>query len=54
MLAVWLYMIGLCAKGIMDENTPLLSDPYEMGAYTIAKVRQEQVVAKFARLSHGD
>lgn len=37
------------AKGIMDENTPLLSDPYEMGAYTIAKVRQEQVVAKFAR-----
>jgi len=43
-----------CAKCIMDENTPLLSDPYEMGAYTIAKVWQERVVAKFARANSWD
>jgi nucleoside-diphosphate-sugar epimerase len=42
------------ANGVMDENTPLLSDPYEMGAYTIAKVWQERVVTKFARAHSWD
>jgi nucleoside-diphosphate-sugar epimerase len=37
------------ARGTMDEDTPLLSDPYSMGAYTIAKVWQERVVARFAK-----
>lgn len=37
------------ANGTMDENTPLLTDPYSMGAYAIAKVWQERVAAKFAR-----
>ena len=37
------------AKGTMDENTPLLNDPYLMGGYTIAKVWQERIVTKFAR-----
>jgi nucleoside-diphosphate-sugar epimerase len=37
------------AKGTMDENTPLLGNPYGMGGYTIAKIWQERVVAKFAR-----
>ncbi len=37
------------AKGIIDENTPLLSNPYRMGGYTIAKLWQERVVAKFAQ-----
>jgi nucleoside-diphosphate-sugar epimerase len=41
-----------CAKGRMDETTPLLRDPYDMGAYTIAKVWQERVVSGVAR-SHG-
>lgn len=37
------------AKGVMDENTPLLGNPYEMGGYAIAKVWQERVATKFAR-----
>jgi UDP-glucose 4-epimerase len=37
------------ANGTMDENTPLLDDPYLMGGYTIAKVWQERIVTKFAR-----
>ena len=37
------------AKGTMDENTPLLPNPYSMGAYPIAKVWQERLVTKFAR-----
>jgi UDP-glucose 4-epimerase len=37
------------ARRVMDENTPLVSDPYSMGGYTVAKVWQERVVAKFAK-----
>ena len=37
------------AQGVMDENTPLVSDPYSMGGYTIAKLWQERVVTKFAK-----
>ena len=37
------------AKRIMNEETPILTDPYEMGAYTIAKVWQERVVSRFAK-----
>ena len=36
------------AKGTLDEKTPLRTDIYDMGAYTIAKVWQERVVAKNA------
>jgi UDP-glucose 4-epimerase len=36
------------AKGVLDENTPLLKKPYGMGAYTIAKAWQERVVSKYA------
>jgi UDP-glucose 4-epimerase len=36
------------AKGTMDENTPLLASPYEMGGYTIAKIWQERVLDRFA------
>lgn len=36
------------AKTVMDEDTPLLDDIYEMGPYTIAKVWQERVVSQFA------
>jgi UDP-glucose 4-epimerase len=36
------------AKRVMDENTPLLSDIYAMGPYTIAKVWQERVVRRYA------
>ena len=36
------------ANGTMNENTPLLKDPYAMGAYTIAKVWQERVVMRHA------
>jgi len=32
------------AKTIMDEETPLLGNPYDMGAYTIAKIWQERIV----------
>jgi UDP-glucose 4-epimerase len=40
------------ANGSMDETTPLLRNPYDMGAYTIAKVWQERVVSALAR-THG-
>jgi nucleoside-diphosphate-sugar epimerase len=33
---------------VMDENTPLLNDVYEMGAYTIAKSWQERIVSRYA------
>jgi nucleoside-diphosphate-sugar epimerase len=36
------------AASLMDEQTPLLKDAFEMGAYTIAKVWQERVVSKCA------
>jgi nucleoside-diphosphate-sugar epimerase len=36
------------AKRLMDENTPLLSDPYNMGGYAIAKVWQERLVSRAA------
>jgi len=35
-------------KSILDEKTPLLDNPYDMGGYTIAKIWQERVVAEFA------
>jgi nucleoside-diphosphate-sugar epimerase len=37
------------ARGIMDEETPLANDIYDMGAYTIAKAWQERVVSRRAR-----
>jgi len=36
------------AKRIMNEDTPLLNDIYDMGGYTIAKVWQERVVLRLA------
>lgn len=36
------------AKTIMDEETPLLKNIYDMGAYTIAKVWQERLVKRAA------
>jgi nucleoside-diphosphate-sugar epimerase len=35
--------------GTLDENSPLLKNPYHMGGYTIAKVWQERVVIRFAQ-----
>jgi UDP-glucose 4-epimerase len=40
------------AKRTMDETTPLVTHPYDLGAYTIAKVWQERVAQKVAR-EHG-
>ena len=37
------------AKSILDEDTPLLRDPYSMGAYTIAKIWQERIITKYAK-----
>lgn len=37
------------ANRIMSEDTSLLISPYTMGGYTIAKVWQERVVAKYAK-----
>ena len=37
------------AKGIMDEETPLLNRPYDMGGYTIAKTWQERLVLRSAQ-----
>lgn len=37
------------ASGTMDESTPLLAQPYEMGGYTIAKVWQERVARRAAQ-----
>jgi len=39
-------------KGTMDETSPLLLNPYDMGGYTIAKMWQERVLGHFAR-EHG-
>jgi nucleoside-diphosphate-sugar epimerase len=36
------------AKRVMDEQTPLLASPYEMGGYTIAKTWQERIVSRLA------
>ena len=38
------------ANGIMNEDTPLLKDVYDMGGYSIAKVWQERVVSHFAKV----
>src|SRR5260370_6526487 len=43
-----------CAKTVMDEETPLVKSPYDMGAYTIAKVWQGRVVKKNAKAHAGD
>ena len=42
------------AKGTMTEDTPALDNPFEMGAYTIAKVWQERVVSRLARAQSWD
>ena len=42
------------AIGVMDEHTPLRKDIYDMGAYTIAKVWQERIVAKFSAMHSWD
>lgn len=36
------------AKAIMDEDTPLRKEMYDLGGYTIAKIWQERVVTKLA------
>jgi nucleoside-diphosphate-sugar epimerase len=36
------------ARSCMDENTPLESNPYAMGGYTIAKIWQERIVSRLA------
>jgi nucleoside-diphosphate-sugar epimerase len=38
------------AKSCMDENTALEDNPYAMGGYTIAKIWQERVVSRFAKM----
>jgi UDP-glucose 4-epimerase len=42
------------AQGGMDEGTPLLDRPYDMGAYTIAKVWQERLVRRAADANNWD
>jgi len=42
------------AKGVMAEDTPLLKDIYDMGAYTIAKVWQERLVLRRAKANAWD
>jgi UDP-glucose 4-epimerase len=42
------------ASKIMDENTPLIKQLYDMGGYTIAKVWQERVVSKAAKVHSWD
>ena len=37
------------ARRVLDEDTPLLANVYEMGGYTIAKSWQERVVARYAK-----
>jgi nucleoside-diphosphate-sugar epimerase len=37
------------AHGVLDETSPVLSDPYRMGGYTIAKVWQERIVIRAAQ-----
>jgi UDP-glucose 4-epimerase len=36
-------------KTMMDEDTPLLESPYDMGGYTIAKVWQERIITNCAK-----
>jgi nucleoside-diphosphate-sugar epimerase len=38
------------AKNIMDEKTPLLNNPYDMGPYTIAKTWQERIVLRSSKM----
>src|SRR3984893_9115730 len=38
------------ARPCMDETTPLENNPYAMGGYTIAKIWQERVVSRFAKM----
>ena len=42
------------AKGVMSEETPLLKNIYDMGAYTIAKVWQERIVRRAAAAQSWD
>src|SRR5262249_52232920 len=42
------------ATAIMNEDTPLLEDAFDMGGYTIAKVWQERVVLRFAKAHSWD
>jgi nucleoside-diphosphate-sugar epimerase len=42
------------ANGIMNEDTPLLKDIYDMGGYSIAKVWQERVVLSRAKAHSWD
>jgi UDP-glucose 4-epimerase len=39
----------LAAKNMMNEETPLLTNIYDMGAYTVAKVWQERIVKRAAK-----
>jgi UDP-glucose 4-epimerase len=41
-------------KKILNEDTPLLNDPFAMGGYTIAKVWQERVVLRNAKTRSWD
>jgi UDP-glucose 4-epimerase len=40
-----------CANRVMNEETPLIKDVYDMGGYSIAKVWQERVVLGLAKAS---
>lgn len=42
------------AKRHLDESTPLETDPYYMGPYTIAKIWQERIVSQFAKKHQWD
>jgi len=42
------------ADSCMDEKTPLENNPYAMGPYTIAKIWQERVVFRFAKMHSWD
>jgi nucleoside-diphosphate-sugar epimerase len=37
------------AKTVIDEQTPLLENPYDMGPYTIAKIWQERIISRYAK-----
>jgi nucleoside-diphosphate-sugar epimerase len=37
------------ARRYLDESTPLETNPYQMGPYTIAKIWQERIVSRFAK-----
>ena len=40
------------SRGVLNENSPILGDPYRMGGYTIAKLWQERVVRKFSNANN--